>query len=153
MIRSGLPYLLLAILLIGVGGYAGHWIMERGRAELRPTVAQLERDLASERAARKRAEEISNAYATELDGLRSRPVPAAPVRLCRAPAVPRTPSAPEGAAGPSAPAGGGVGPTGADSGEGAGPDIGPELRGLALQCDKENAKLRALQQWAGGLGN
>ena len=29
-----------------------------------------------------------------------------------------------------------------------GPDIGPELRGLAAQCDAQNAKLRALQKWA-----
>ena len=154
-----LPWLLLAVLLLGAGGFAGLKIMERGRAELLPKVQQLEADLAHARAAleaekanRRRAEEAAHGYAQELEKLRSRPISRTPVRLCRAPApaVPSSGSTSAGAAGAAAGSGGDVGAAGGDPPQG--PDIGPELRALALSCDKENAKLRALQRWATGSG-
>jgi hypothetical protein len=154
MIRAFLlryaPHALLAIGVALLAAFAIHTFREQGRNEIRPQVAKLEQELATERFNRKRAEAASSAYAQELADLNSRPVRATPVRLCReaAPSVPAG-NAAQGAVGSTAATGGDERAAGADLE--AGPDIGPALRSLAMACDLENAKLRALQGWANGL--
>lgn len=126
--------------------YAVHTFREQGREEIRPQVERLEAELRTERATRIRAEMASSAYASELAVLASRPVRSTPVRLCRQPAAVPARSAPKGADGAAPTAGSDAGSAGANLEQG--PDIGPELRELVAQCDAQNAKLRALQQWA-----
>lgn len=144
-----LPLIGLSIILLGAGWATGAWLMEKGRAELRPRIERLESELASERAARIRNEEALNDYQKELDVLRTRPRPTSPVRLCVTPSVRETTPAAGSLDGAAAATGGDSGQTGGDLV--AGPDIGPALRDLAYQCDAENAKLRALQGWARSL--
>lgn len=119
---------------------------EEGRAELKPEIERLERALAAAKADRARAEAASASYRSEMDALRSRPVPRAPVRLCRDPdPVPATSTTALGTHGATATTWGFNGTAGSDLE--AGPDIGPDLYDLAAQCDAEIAKLRALQGW------
>lgn len=141
-----LPHLIAVAVLIGGAALAVHKIREGVRNELEPKIDRLETELRAERADRARAEAASDAYRTELDGIDRVPRDTRPVRLCRTPAVPRAPHTPEGTDGSAPAAGGDAEAPGADSGEG--PDIGPDLRDLARSCDKEIAKLRALQGWA-----
>ena len=144
-----IPYLILSGGLVLLAYWVGSSLIERGRNELRPQIARLEQELASERVNRARSEAASSAYAQELVALRSRPVRTAPVRLCRSPdPVPASESALR-TTGSTATTGSDERTVGADLE--AGPDIGPELRALAMACDAENAKLRALQGWANGL--
>lgn len=143
------PYVILSVAMILFAYWIGSSLIERGRNEIRPQVAKLEQELATERANRARAEAASSAYAQELADLNRRPVRNTPVRLCRSPdPVPARPAA-EGVTDTASPTGSDAGSAGADLE--AGPDIGPELRALAKACDMENAKLRALQGWASGL--
>ena len=122
-----------------------HYLKEQGRDEIRPQVKELQEQLAAEKASRARAEAAANSYRAELDYLASRPVPATSVRLCRTvptmltgvPA-PRFDGATSRAGSDDRPAGENLE---------AGPDIGPDLYGLAKTCDAEIAKLRALQGW------
>jgi hypothetical protein len=143
------PYLILSAGVILLGLWIGSSLIERGRNELRPQIAQLEQELATERVNRARSEAASSAYAQELADLNRRPVRAAPVRLCIDSAAVSTGNAAQGTAGASTVTGSDERTAGADLE--AGPDIGPALRALAMSCDLENAKLRALQGWANGL--
>jgi len=139
------PYFIIGAGLIFVGWLVGYKLIERGRDELRPRVAQLEQELIAERNNRERAERVANGYYEELQIILNRPVPAGPVRLCRASPVPAAGPASGGAAGPAAATGGDAGQTGSNLE--AGPDIGPDLFALARDCDTEIARLRALQGW------
>jgi hypothetical protein len=140
------PHLILTAGLGLLAVYAVHTFREQGREEIRPQVERLEAELRAERANRIRAEMASSTYASELATLARRPVRSAPVRLCVSPAAVPTRPAAEGVNGAASAAGSSAGSAGENLG--AGPDIGPELRELAAQCDIQNAKLRALQQWA-----
>ena len=144
------PYLILSAGVILFGLWVGNSLIERGRNELRPQITKLEQELATERVNRARSEAASSAYAQELANLNSRPLRTTPVRLCREPAS--SVSASESAlrtTGSTSTTGSDERTAGADFD--AGPDIGPALRALAMACDSENAKLRALQGWANGL--
>ncbi len=121
-------------------------VSKRGREEIRPQVERLEAELRTERVNRIRAEMASSAYASELASLARRPVRNTPVRLCREPAAVPAGSAAQGADGAASTTGSSAGSAGTNIEPG--PDIGPELRELAAQCDAQNAKLRALQKWA-----
>ena len=122
-----------------------HYLKEQGRDEIRPQVKELQEQLAAEKASRARAEAAANSYRAELDYLASRPVPATSVRLCRTvPTMPTGVPAPR-FDGSTSRAGSDDRPVGGDLE--AGPDIGPDLYGLAKTCDAEIAKLRALQGW------
>jgi hypothetical protein len=134
---------LVVLLTTGIG-FGVHYLKELGRNELRPKVAELESLLAAEKNARERAETAANAYWTELGNLSRRPVSAAPVRLCVGP-MPSLESTTTSSDGATSRAGSDDRPAGGDLE--AGPDIGPELYGLAKTCDAEIAKLRALQGW------
>ncbi len=135
---------LVVLLTTGIG-FGVHYLKEQGRDEIRPQVKELQEQLAEEKASRARAEAAANSYRAELDYLASRPVSATPVRLCRT--VPTVPAAVPASRSDDATsrAGSDDRPAGGDLE--AGPDIGPELRGLAKACDAEIAKLRALQGW------
>ena len=134
---------LVVLLTTGIG-FGVHYLKELGRNELRPKVAELESLLAAEKNARERAETAANAYWTELGNLSRRPVSTAPVRLCVGP-LPSLESTTTSSDGATSRAGSDDRPAGGDLE--AGPDIGPELYGLAKTCDAEIAKLRALQGW------
>ena len=134
---------LVVLLTTGIG-FGVHYLKELGRNELRPKVAELESLLAAEKNARERAETAANAYWTELGNLSRRPVSTAPVRLCVGP-LPSLESTTTSSDGATSRAGSNNRPAGGDLE--AGPDIGPELYGLAKTCDAEIAKLRALQGW------
>ena len=121
-----------------------HRAKEQVRAELEPQIPKREADRAAERADRARAEADTDAYRSEVDALRSRPVPRAPVRLCRETPAAAQPAA-EGTDGPATTTAGGNELARGDFAQG--PDIGPDLYALAQMCDAEFAKLRALQQW------
>lgn len=121
-----------------------HRAKEQVRAELQPQIERLEATLAAERADRARAEAAADSYRSEVDALRNRPVPRAPVRLCREAPTPARP-APERADGPATTTAGNNELARSDFAQG--PDIGPDLYALAQMCDAEFAKLRALQQW------
>jgi hypothetical protein len=123
-----------------------HNAKEEGRAELKPEIERLEATLAAERLDRARAEAAAGAYRSEMDAIRSRPVPRTPVRLCRDPKPMPTTFAPADGVTRTTTTSGGDAPAPGDYSE-AGPDIGPELYALALTCDAEIAKLRALQGW------
>jgi hypothetical protein len=142
------PYLIIVVGVILLGYWIGSTLIERGRNEIRPQLEKLELELATERTNRARAEAASSAYAQELADLNRRPVRTGPVRLCVTPAM-STSESPSGTTDPSPTTGSDAGSAGSDLA--AGPDIGPALRSLALACDMENAKLRALQGWANGL--
>jgi hypothetical protein len=143
------PYLILSVGVILFGYWIGSTLIERGRNEIRPQLEKLELELATERTNRARAEAASSAYAQELADLNRRPVRTTPVRLCVSPpAMPASESALR-TTGTTATTGSNERTTGEDLV--AGPDIGPALRSLAMACDMENAKLRALQGWANGL--
>jgi hypothetical protein len=143
------PYLILAVGVILFGYWIGSTLIERGRNEIRPQLEKLELELATERTNRARAEAASSAYSQELADLSRRPVRTGPVRLCVSPpAVPASQSS-SGTTDTSPSTGSDAGSAGSDLV--AGPDIGPALRSLAMACDMENAKLRALQGWANGL--
>lgn len=145
-----LPHALAAIVALIAISWGVHTLREQGRDELRPQVQQLTAALAAERANRKRAEEASNAYQSELASVRARPRSTSPVRLCvAAPSVPGAGYTARGSDGSASRAGGDAGSAGADFAQGA--DIGPDLRALALEADELNARLRALQKWAAGL--
>lgn len=151
------PHALLVIGLLYGASLAADYGRTRERAKLTPELVSLraEVDYARARAqaeeiARKRAEKALDAYHAELLDIRTRPVPAAPVRLCRNPAarLPATPAATGGVDGTATAARGDAEGAGGDSGEGPGPDIGPDLAALAASCDVVSARLRALQGWA-----
>jgi hypothetical protein len=125
--------------------YGIHRAKEQVRAELEPKIEKLEADLAAERADRARAEAASDAYRSEVDALRNRPVSRSPVRLCNETrAAPAEPAA-QGTDGSATTTSGGNELARSDFAQG--PDIGPDLYALAQMCDSEFAKLRALQQW------
>jgi hypothetical protein len=125
--------------------YGIHRAKEQVRAELEPKIEKLEADLAAERADRARAEAASDAYRSEVDALRNRPVSRSPVRLCNETrAAPAEPAA-QGTDGSATTTSGGNELARSDFAQG--PDIGPDLYALAQMCDAEFAKLRALQQW------
>jgi hypothetical protein len=143
------PYLIIVVGVILLGYWIGSTLIERGRNEIRPQLEKAQQELATERFNRARAEAASSAYAQELADLSRRPVRTGPVRLCVSPpAVPASESAFRTTGTPTT-----TGSNERKIGENlaAGPDIGPALRSLALACDMENAKLRALQGWANGL--
>lgn len=140
-----LPTALLGILLTAGVIFGIHYFREQGRDEYRKKVQDLESQLAMEKDARALAEKVTMAYYEELDRLNRRPVSSTPVRLCgTVPKMPTVVTAPRfddttsRAGSDDRPAGGDLE---------AGPDIGPELYGLAKTCDAEIAKLRALQGW------
>jgi hypothetical protein len=142
------PYLIIVVGVILLGYWIGSTLIERGRNEIRPQLEKAQQELATERFNRARAEAASSAYSQELADLNRRPVRNTPVRLCVTPAM-STSQSPSGVTDPSPTTGSDAGSAGGDLA--AGPDIGPALRSLALACDMENAKLRALQGWANGL--
>ena len=139
------PHLVAVAVLIAGAALAVHKIREGVRNELAPKIDRLETELRAERADRARAEAASSAYQTELNSVDRVPRDTRPVRLCRSPAVPRAPQPPEGTDGAAPTAGGRTETLEEDSGQG--PDIGPDLTDLARSCDREAAKLRALQGW------
>lgn len=146
MIWRFAPYALGLVILVAAAMGALHNAKEAGRAELKPEVERLAAALQAERADRARAEAAASAYRSEVDAIRSRPVPTAPVRLCVNPKpVPTTEATPVGIDGRTSTSWGQRDPPTSDLE--AGPDIGPELYGLARDCDAEIAKLRALQGW------
>ena len=146
MIWRFAPYALGLVILVAAAMGALHNAKEAGRAELKPEVERLAAALKAERADRARAEAAASAYRSEVDVIRSRPVPTAPVRLCVNPKpVPSTFTPTDGTTRTTTTSGGDA-PAPGDYLE-AGPDIGPELYGLARDCDAEIAKLRALQGW------
>ena len=138
------PHAIVAALLGLVVAFGIHRAKEQVRAELEPKIESLEAQLEAERADRARAEAAANAYRSEIDALRSRPVPRTPVRLCVETPAP-VGGTTERVDGPApAPAGGNELSRGDIA---QGPDIGPDLYALAQMCDAEFAKLRALQKW------
>ena len=139
------PHLVAVAVLIAGAALAVHKIREGVRDELAPKIDRLETELRAERADRARAEAASSAYQTELNSVDRVPRDTRPVRLCRSPAVSRAPQPPEGTDGAAPTAGGRTETLEEDSGQG--PDIGPDLTDLARSCDREAAKLRALQGW------
>lgn len=140
------PYALGVAIIVMAAMGALHNAKESGRAELKPQIERLEAALKAERADRARAEAAADSYRSEMDALRNRPVPRTPVRLCRDPKpVPTTFSPADGVTRTTTTSGGDA-PAPGDYSE-AGPDIGPDLYALALACDAEIAKLRALQGW------
>ena len=89
------PHAIGAALLGLIVAFGIHRAKEQVRAELEPKIENLEAQLEAERADRARAEAAANAYRSEIDALRSRPVPRTPVRLCveaPAPMPAKTPS-------------------------------------------------------------
>lgn len=157
---SAIRYAPQLLAVVGVL-FSAHLVYDYGRAreqaKLRPELISAQAEINSlraraqaERIARERVEKTLEAYHAEILEVRTRPVPAAPVRLCRnpAPRLPATPAAPGGADGAASRAGSGAEGAGGDSGEGPGPDIGPDLAALAASCDVVAARLRALQSWA-----
>lgn len=140
------PYALGVVIVVVAAMGALHNAKEEGRAELKPEIERLEATLAAERLDRARAEAAANSYRSEMDALRSRPVPRTPVRLCvSTDPVPTTQPAASNTVGATTPAWGYNGTAASDFT--AGPDIGPDLYDLAGRCDAEIAKLRALQGW------
>lgn len=148
------PHALVAVLAIAALSIAVDWgrRVERDRVEPRLLSLQAEINYARARAqaeeiARRRVETTLESYHAEILQIRSRPTLAAPVRLCRAPAARSLPGSAQGADGPAAPSRSDSEGAGGDSGEGPGPDIGPDLAALAASCEVVSARLRALQQW------
>ena len=125
--------------------YGIHRAKEQVRAELEPKIEKLEADLAAERADRARAEAATDAYRSEVDALRNRPVSRVPVRLCNETRSVPADSAAQGTDDSTTRTAGGNELSRSDFAQG--PDIGPDLYALAAVCDAEYAKLRALQQW------
>lgn len=143
------PTAVLTALLVGGLAYGVHYFREQGRDEYRKKVQNLESQLAMEKDARALAEKVTMAYYEELDRLNRRPVSATPVRLCgTVPKMPTVVTAPRFDDTTSR-----AGSDDRPAGENleAGPDIGPDLYGLAKTCDAEIAKLRALQGWINDL--
>ena len=140
------PYAIGVVVIVVASWGALNNAREEGRNELRPEIERLEAELAAERSARARAQAASNAYRSEMDGLRNRPPVSRPVRLCvnHAPVPSPRESAP-GTDGSSTTTGSDAGPAGPNTQ--TGPDIGPDLYALAQSCDAEIAKLRALPGW------
>lgn len=151
------PQLLVAVgLAVGVS-LAIDYGKSRERANLQPKIVSLQAEVEyarsrarAEEIARERLEKTLESYHAEILEIRTRPAPVGPVRLCRnpAPRLPATPVAPGGADGAASPSGSRAEGAGGDSGEGPGPDIGPDLAALAASCDVVAARLRALQAWA-----
>lgn len=141
------PYVLGVVVIVVAAIGALRNAKEEGRAELKPQIERLEAALATERADRARAETAANSYRSEMDALRSRPVPRTPVRLCveKPLDLPATQSSASGTVGTTSPTWGYNGQTESDFE--AGPDIAADLYDLAGRCDAEIAKLRALQGW------
>lgn len=141
------PYLVGLIVIVVACMGALENAKESGRAELKPQVERLEATLAAERVDRARAEKAADAYRSEMDALRSRPVPRTPVRLCveKRIDVPTQFTPADRATRTTAPAG--RYDETAGSNLEAGPDISADLYDLAGRCDAEIAKLRALQGW------
>ena len=140
------PYVIGSLIVVVAIASILHSVKEAGRAELKPEIERLERALAAAKADRARAQAASDSYRSEMDAIRSRPVPRTPVRLCRDPdPVPATVATAGRTDGRTTTSWGFNGTTGSDFE--AGPDIGPDLYDLAAKCDAEIAKLRALQGW------
>jgi len=141
------PYAIGVVVVVVAAMGALHNAKEEGRAELKPEIERLEATLAAERADRARAEAAANSYRSEMDALRSRPIPRTPVRLCvEKPADLSTSFIPADRSTRTTTTTGGYNGTAASDFT-AGPDIGPDLYDLAGRCDAEIAKLRALQGW------
>lgn len=140
------PYALGVVIVVVAAMGALRNAKEEGRAELKPQIERLEAALATERADRARAETAANSYRSEVDAIRSRPVPRTPVRLCVSTApVPATQPTTSSTVGTTTTSWGYNGQTESDFA--AGPDIAADLYDLAGRCDAEIAKLRALQGW------
>lgn len=140
------PYALGLVIIVAGAMGALHNAKEAGRAELKPEIERLEVALAAAKADRARAEAAADSYRSEVDAVRSRPVPRAPVRLCvNSEPMPTAVSATTSANDTTTPTWGRNSPPANNLA--AGPDIGPDLYGLARDCDAEIAKLRALQGW------
>jgi hypothetical protein len=140
------PYVLGVVVIVVAALGALRNAKEEGRAELKPQIERLEAALATERADRARAEAAANSYRSEVDAIRSRPVPRTPVRLCVSTAsVPATVPSASDSVGATTTSWGYNGQTESDFA--AGPDIAADLYDLAGRCDAEIAKLRALQGW------
>ena len=139
------PHAIVAALLGLIVAFGIHRAKEQVRAELEPKIENLEAQLEAERADRARAEAAASAYRSEIDGIRNRPVPRTPVRLCNETHSALADSAAQGVDGRTTTTSGGNELARSDFAEG--PDIGPDLYALAQMCDAEFAKLRALQKW------
>lgn len=141
------PYIVGIVIVVIAAMGALHNAKESGRAELKPEIERLEAALAAERSDRARAEAAANSYRSEMDALRSRPVPRTPVRLCveKRLDVPVTQPSASDSVGTTTTSWGHNG-TAATNFE-PGPDISADLFDLAGRCDAEIAKLRALQGW------
>lgn len=139
------PHAIVAAFIGLIAAYGIHRAKEQVRAELKPKIESLEAQLEAERADRARAEAAASAYRSEMDALRSRPVPRTRVRLCNETRAAPADSATQGVDGRTTTTAGGNELARSDFAQG--PDIGPDLYALAQMCDAEFAKLRALQQW------
>lgn len=139
------PHAIVAAFLGLIVAFGIHRAKEQVRAELEPKIENLEAQLEAERADRARAEAAASAYRSEMDALRSRPVPRTPVRLCNETRSVPADSATQGVDDRTTTTAGGNELARSDFAQG--PDIGPDLYALAQMCDAEFAKLRALQQW------
>ena len=140
-----IPWMIIILAVIGSAWAVGAWLKEQGREEMRPVIERLQSELKSEQEARKRNEAAINGYLAELETIRNRPRPTTPVRLCVPAPRPEPEVSSTSTDDTTSTTGFSLGETGTDFV--AGPDIGPALRDLALGCDAENAKLRALQNW------
>lgn len=157
---SAIRYAPLMLAVVGIA-FGAHLVYHYGRAreqaKLRPELVSAQAEINSlrarvqaERIARERVEKTLESYHAEILEIRTRPMPAAPVRLCRnaAARLPATPAATGGADGAASRPGSRAEDAGGNSAEGPGPDIGPDLAALAVSCDVVAARLRALQGWA-----
>ncbi len=140
------PYFLAVLSVIGGGYWVANTLIERGRNEVRPELERALKELDRAEREWKRAEAATYEYQTELATLRSRPRGGGPVRLCVSPAEMRADATTTTTNDRTSSTWELPRQDGAD--HQAGPDIGPELRELALQCDEVSARLRALQKWA-----
>lgn len=141
-----MPYLLAVLGLIGGAYWVGSSLIERGRNEIRPQLEQALKELDRAQREWKKAEDATYAYQSELSALRNRPRNTNPVRLCVSPAEVRPDATTTRTNDRTSSTWEFPRQDGTDYQAGA--DIGPELRGLALQCDEVSAQLRALQLWA-----
>lgn len=155
-VAYGAAFLLAGLLLLSAYHEVRGQGESRARAELEPLIADLtvERDVAQAALAlaehdRRKAEDASRAYITEIESFSRLPVARGPVRVCvepqQRPIRPLAATAAARSAGTATPAGS----LSVDAGGNSvpGPDIGPDLRALAGEADRVSARLRALQTY------
>lgn len=139
-----------------IGGLAG-WQLKTWTSQGRELIA-VRSALASERASHEKdlkdlrkqvkdAQDASQSHLDELATLRARPVPTAPVRLCRESRPGVSSTAPSTTGIPEAAAGTGLLQPERRRDSEPGPDIGPELRALWREADELLALCRGAQRF------